>query len=83
MARETKIVQGIKVTVDPEMFADCDVQEDIENGRVITAIKSVVGDKAYQEAKESLADKNGRTSLNKIAKWYEKCAEQFGVTVKN
>lgn len=82
MAKETHIVQGVKVSLDPAVFDDCDVQEEIEAGRVIGAIKAVMGEKTYAEAKKALA-KDGRTKLSDMASWYAKCAEEFGVAVKN
>lgn len=82
MSKQTKIVQGVKVSLDPSVFDDVELQEKIEAGQVIGAIKAVVGEDTYQEAKEALK-KEGRTKLTDLATWYAKCAEEFGVSTKN
>lgn len=82
MAKETHIVQGVKVSLDPQAFDDVEVQEAIEEGRVIGAIKAVMGEKTYAEAKAALS-KDGHCKLTDIASWYAKCAEEFGVSTKN
>ena len=82
MAKETHIVDGVKVTLDPKVFDNIEVQEAIEEGRVIGAIKSVVGEGTYAKAKETLA-KDGFTKLTDIANWYAHVANEFGVSAKN
>lgn len=83
MAKQTHIVDGVKVSLDPSVFDDCDVQELIEEGKIIGAIKAVMGEDTYYKAKEAIRRENGQAHLTDMANWYAKCATEFGVSVKN
>ena len=82
------IVDGIKVSFCSEDFEDehyWDLVQDIDQnpGKLIKAMRYIMGDEDYDALKDKLKNKKtGKTSINDIANWFAKASEKVGADIK-
>lgn len=79
MSDKPIIVDGIKINVTADDFDDIETLELLEDGKFVSAIKRIFGEKKYQEIKEKLRDpETGKVKSTAVNEWFEKVAEKVG-----
>lgn len=78
MSDKPIVVDGIKVDISRDDIDDIELLEQMEEGNVPAAFRTLFGEKKYTEIKEKLRnEETGKTKVSDLMEWFQHVTERL------